>query len=74
MYLRYIFDLSIKRKDKMETYTYPAAKLEVGQSFSITHSDGYVANEKVAKIINDGFLNYYVCESAATYSDSDLRA
>lgn len=56
----------------METYNYPPAKLEVGQSFTITHSDGYVANETVAKIINDGFNNYYVCESASTYSDYDL--
>lgn len=56
----------------METYNYPAAKFEVGQNFTITHSDGYVANETVAKIVNDGFRNYYVCESAAVYSDSDL--
>ncbi|MEP2668876.1 MAG: hypothetical protein ABJH04_07770 [Cyclobacteriaceae bacterium] len=56
----------------MKTYSYPPAKLEQGQTFSITHSDGFVANEKVSKILNDGFNNYYVCESAATYSDFDL--
>jgi hypothetical protein len=56
----------------METYSYPTAKFEVGQPFQITHSDGYVANEVVAKIVNDGFRNYYVCESAAVYSDDNF--
>ena len=56
----------------MENYTYNTTKFNVGDSFYITHSDGFVANEVVAKVINDGFRNYYVCESAAVYSDDNF--
>lgn len=56
----------------METYSYTTPKFNVGESFEITHSDGYVAKEVVFKVINDGFRNYYVCDSAAVYSDDDI--
>jgi hypothetical protein len=70
-YLHYIFVLQYNDK-QMETYNYNTAKFNVGDSFSITHSDGFVAHEVVAKVINDGFRNYYVCESAAVYSDDNF--
>lgn len=56
----------------METYSYPAQKFNIGDTFSITHCDGYVANEKVYKVEYYGCKYYYVCESCAVYSDDNF--
>jgi len=49
--------------------------LKVGDKFTITHIDGYVANETVAEITYspEGQF-YYTCESCATYNETDLRS
>jgi len=49
--------------------------LNVGDTFKITHSDGYVAKETVSKITYspEGQF-YYTCESCATYNESDLKS
>jgi hypothetical protein len=48
--------------------------LKVGDKFEITHVDGFIAKEQICKVKYDGYMGfYYVCESAACYSSSDLE-
>lgn len=53
-------------------YEKAEAKFNVGDKFTITHCDDYVANETVSKVEYFGLKFYYVCESAACYSDDNF--
>lgn len=46
---------------------------KVGTIFKITHCDGYVAHEVIAKVVDDVDGPFYVCESCAVYTNDDFK-
>jgi hypothetical protein len=52
---------------------YPQPQFANGFAFSIRHVDGYIANEVISRNYIEASRFYYVCESCAVYSESEIE-